>query len=227
MTPASGYIFTLPEPILVKEKNRKQKAAIMTKEKPLRHTVHLLILIGVALLGIITQASLFAQETPRYDFIRFDERYDRLIREAQNQKYAVTEEEIKAPYGVYYALFEKELQFYDEDIALFFNENKELIYFTVSYELKENHSQTVMEKLIQSMGEKLAEKYGPNERETAPYYRVYENTFEIYLYPTGPAPELTRLSMKQLDRYASHQEYYRQEVEKLVNQEIAGTVDKL
>ena len=199
----------------------------MTKEKLLRRTARLVLLTGVALLGLLAHAPLFAQETPRYDFIRFDERYDRLIREARNQEYAVTEEEIKAPYGVYHALFEKELQFYDEDIALFFNENKELIYFTVSYELKENHSQTVMEKLIQSMGGKLAEKYGPNERETAPYYRVYENTFEIYLYPTGPAPELTRLSMKQLDRYASHQEYYRQEVEKLVNQEIAGTVEKL
>ena len=97
----------------------------------------------------------------------------------------------------------------------------------MSYELKENHSQTIMEKLIRSMGEKLTEKYGPNERETAPYFRVYESNFEIFLYPTGPAPELARLSMKQLDRYASYQEYYKEEVEKLENQEIAQTVEKL
>jgi hypothetical protein len=128
---------------------------------------------------------------------------------------------------VYSVLLSKELQFYRENIELFFNENRELIYFSVSYELRENQSQTIMEKLIGSMGEKLTEKYGPSERSTAPYFRVYESNFEIFLYPTGPAPELARLSMKQLDRYASYQEYYKKEVEKLENQEIAATVEKL
>jgi hypothetical protein len=197
----------------------------MTRVKRITEAYCLAALICISTL--VPSASILAQEAPRYDFVGFDMRYDRLLNEARKQAYAVKEEEIKAPYGVYSVLLSKELQFYGESIALFFNEDKELIYFSVSYELRENHSQTIMEKLIRSMGEKLRDKYGPSERETAPYFRVYENNFEIFLYPTGPAPELARLSMKQLDRYALYQEYYRQEVEKLENQEIAETVQKL
>jgi len=198
---------------------------LMMKMTRTSSIVYLSVLIlAVSLMPV---ASALSQESPRYDFIGFGERYDRLLSEARRQGYAVKEEEIKAPYGVHYVLLAKELQFYGEHISLFFNESRELIYFSVSYELKENHSQTIMEKLIRSMGEKLAEKYGPSERETAPYYRLYESNFEIFLYPTGPAPEFARLSFKQLDRYTAYQEYYRQEVEKLENQEIADTVEKI
>jgi hypothetical protein len=164
---------------------------------------------------------------PRYDFIEFGSSYDRLLSQAKNGEYTVKEEEIGAPYGTHYVLLEKEQQFYMEHIALFFNEDKELIYFNVSYVLKDDHSQTIIEKLILSMAEKLNEKYGPNELETAPYYRLYENNYEIFLYPTGPAPETARLSFKQLDRFSVYQEYYRQEVEKEEREEIAGTVEKL
>ena len=176
---------------------------------------------------LIPTASLFCQDATKYDFIEFGKKYDSLLSQARNEEYTVKEEEIKAPYGTHYALLEKDLQFYEENISLFFNENKELLYFNVSYVLKENHSQTIIEKLIFSMGEKLIEKYGPNEVATAPYYRLYENNYEIFLYPTGPAPETARLSFKQLDRFVVYQEYYRQEVEKLENEEIAGTVEKL
>jgi hypothetical protein len=176
---------------------------------------------------IIPTASVFSQEAPKYDFIEFGKRYDSLLSQARNKEYTVKEEEIKAPYGTQYVLIEKDQQFYGEKISLFFNEKRELIYFTIRYVLKENHSQTIIEKLILSMGEMLIEKYGPNELATAPYYRLYENNYEIFLYPTGPAPETARLSFKQLNRFVVHQEYYRQEVEKLEDEEIAGTVEKL
>jgi hypothetical protein len=182
----------------------------------------------VLLAAIAAPAGMLSgQETPRYAFIGFGESYDRIVSEASRQEYAVKEEEIRAAYGTHFVLLEKQLQFYDENISLFFNDDKTLIYFTITFELRENHSQTIIEKLIRSMSEKLAEKYGPSERETAPYFRLYENNFEIFLYPTGPAPEVARLSYKQLDSYAEYREYYRQEVEKLENEEIAGTVEKL
>jgi hypothetical protein len=185
------------------------------------------ILFFILLTVLIPSASLFCQETPKYDFVEFGKKYNSLLSQARTEEYTVKEEEIKAPYGTHYVLLEKDLQFYGENISLFFNENKELIYFNISYVLKENHSQTIIEKLILSMGKKLIEKYGPNEVATAPYYRLYENNYEIFLYPTRPAPEIARLSFKQLDRFVVYQEYYRQEVEKLENEEIAGTVEKL
>jgi hypothetical protein len=192
-------------------------------ERPIR----VYFLIPLVLAVLLPASSLFSQDAPRYAFIGFGDRYDRILSEARKQEYTVKEEEIKAAYGTHYVLLEKELQFYREELSLFFNEGKELIYFSARYVLKANHSQTIIEKLILSMGEKLVEKYGPNERENAPYYRLYENNFEIFLYPTGPAPEAARLSFKQLDRYTAYLEYYRLEVEKLENQEIAETVEKL
>jgi hypothetical protein len=186
---------------------------------------HLTIFVIVC--SLMTATGLLAQDAPRYDFIGFGVGYDRMLSEARNMEYAVKEEEIKAPYGTHYVLLQKDMQFYGEHIALFFNENKELIFFSVSYELKENHSQTVIEKLVLSIGDRLIEKYGPNEVATAPYYRIYENNYEVFLYPTGPAPEVATLSFKQLDLYSAYQEYYKQEVERLENEEIAETVEKL
>ena len=48
-----------------------------------------------------------AQETPRYDFVGFEVGYDRLLNDARKQEYAIKEEEIKAPYGVYNVLLSK------------------------------------------------------------------------------------------------------------------------
>jgi hypothetical protein len=171
--------------------------------------------------------SLFGQEAPRYDFIEFDKRYASLLSQARREGYTVKEEEIRAVYGTHLVFLEKELQFYGENISLFFNQNRELIYFNVSYVLKENHSQTIINDLILSMGEKLAEKYGPNERETVPYYRTYENNYEIFLYPPGQPPEVATLSFKELDGFMEYRAYYDQEVKKLEEEEIADIVEKL
>jgi hypothetical protein len=196
---------------------------MIKKVNPLKRCLLLFVILFV----VLPVFSLFAQNQPRYAFIGFGDSYDRILGEARKQEYTVKEEEIKAAYGTHFLLLEKELQFYREELSLFFNQGKELIYFSVHYVLKENHSQTIIEKLIRSLGAKLVEKYGPNERETAPYYRLYENNYEVFLYPTGPAPEVARLSFKQLDRYTAYLDYYRLEVEKLENQEIAETVEKL
>ena len=195
---------------------------INNKRQMLSVTIPLIML----LVGL-PAATIFSQDTPTYDFIEFGSRYDRLISQAKGNDYTVKEEEIQAPYGTYYVLLEKEQQLYGEQVALFFNENRELIYFNVSYILQENQSQTIIEKLIMSLADKLIETYGPNELSTAPYYRLYENNYEIFLYPTGPAPETARLSFKQLDRFVVYQEYHQQEVDKVEDEEIAGTVEKL
>ena len=194
--------------------------------KKQRRTLYVILPL-LMLTVFIPSASIFCQEKPKYDFIEFGSKYDKLLSQANKGEYTVKEEEIKAPYGTHYVLLEKDQQFYKENITLFFNENRELIYFNITYVLKENQSQTIIEKLILSMAEKLIEKYGPNELATAPYYRLYENNYEVFLYPMGPAPETARLSFKQLDRFVVYQEYYRQEVEKVESEEIAGTVEKL
>jgi hypothetical protein len=170
---------------------------------------------------------LYGQETPSYSFITFTSNYNRLLNAARADGYQVIEEEIAAVHGNYHVLLQKPGQFYGENISLFFNENRELIFFSVRFELNQNHSQRIIEKLMLSMGDKLKDKYGENEREFVPYFRIYDNNFEIYLYPQGPAPTNARLSIKQLDRYESYQEFYREEVERLENEEIAETVENL
>ena len=192
-----------------------------------KRRISYVVLFILVLVVCIPSAAVICQDKPKYDFIEFGSRYDTLLNRAKNEAYTVKEEEIKAPYGTHYVLLEKEQQFYQERVSLFFNENKELIYFNITYVLNDGLSQTIIEKLILSMAEKLVEKYGTNELATAPYYRMYENNYEVFLYPTGPAPETARLSFKQLDRFIVHQEYYRQEVEKAESEEIAGTVEKL
>jgi len=170
---------------------------------------------------------LFAQEEPSYSFITFNKSYDNLLKSAGTDGYQVKEENIGSVYGTYWVSMEKSLQFYSEDIALFFNENRELVFFSVRFELNENHSRTIIDKLSRSLGEKLTEKYGDNENASYPYYRMYENNYEIFLHPQGTASDTVLLSFKQLDRYSAYQEYYREEVERLENEEIAKTVGNL
>jgi hypothetical protein len=186
-----------------------------------------ILLFIIIILILAPPLGLFGQETPSYSFISFTSNYNRLINAARADGYQVIEEEIAAVHGNYHILLQKPGQFYGENISLFFNENRELIFFSIRFELNQNHSQRIIEKLIVSMGEKLEDKYGENEREHVPYFRIYENNFEIYLYPQGPAPTNARLSIKQLNRYDLYQEFYREEVERLENEEIAETLENL
>jgi hypothetical protein len=183
-------------------------------------TIALIFLMGASV-------PLFCQVEPTYGFIGFDTGYDQLIDGARSEGYQVKEEEILSVYGSAHVLLEKDLEFYSEDVSLFFDNNRALIFFSIRYTLHENQSRTIMTRLTQSIAEKLTEKYGENERTTVPYYRVYENKFEIRLLPPAPASEITRLSFKHLERYETYLEFYDLEVKRLEDEQIEKTVENL
>jgi hypothetical protein len=169
----------------------------------------------------------YAQESPVYAFIGFDKSYDSIVSSARTNGYQVKEQEITSFFGKYYLLLEKAQDFYSERIALFFDADKKLIFFSVLYTLGENQSPRVIQKLDESLAQKLIDKYGDNENEIVPYYRVYDNIYEIFLYPPVSGGNTARLSFKQLDRSAAYLDYYKQEVEKLEDETISHTVDNL
>lgn len=186
-----------------------------------------LLVTTVLLLSAASTGALLAQELPGYDFITFQAGYDEVLGAARAQGYQAREEQAPSPFGSYQAALDRSGRFYREEIFLFFNEERQLISFSIRYTLLEDQPRTFLRKLIDSITGKLEEKYGESQRETVPYFRVHENAYEIMVYPPTPASESTRVSFKHLERSDAYRQFYRREVERLVDQEIEQTVDKL
>jgi hypothetical protein len=189
--------------------------------------MRVLLTLTVLLVAAVPTGGVLAQVLLGYDFITFQAGYDRIAGAARNDGYQIKEEEITSAYGSYHLLLEKSGQFYGEEISLFFNQERELIYFSASFIFLENQPRTIVRKLITSIASKLEEKYGESQRDAVPYFRVYENEYEILVYPPTPTSESARVSFKHLDRYAAYLEFYREEVERLVDQEIEQTMQNL
>jgi hypothetical protein len=187
------------------------------------------ILIFALVLLLFDAASgipVYSQLTPSYSFISFDKSYSDLMNTARSEGYQIKEDEINSSYGKYSLLIEKPLSFYLERIYLFFDDEKQLILFSVSYTINENQSKAVLDKLVFSITEKLQEKYGPNENVTLAYYKLYENKFELVVKPRQSSSSRADITFKSIDGYSQYQDYYTEEVERLENEEIAETVDK-
>jgi hypothetical protein len=187
----------------------------------------LLIFFGFVLLGNVWHADvLHAQTVPSYSFVSFDKAYGSIIDSARREGYQVKEEEITSRFGKYHIFLEKMLNYYTENIYLFFNENKELVSFTVLFSINENQPRTVLDKLVVSISEKLTEKYGPNENETYSYFKLYENSYELVVRPRQSSSGSAYVTFKHVQRNAAYQDYYIKEVEELEDEEIEDTVNK-
>jgi len=185
-----------------------------------------ILLISIIMVAImIVFHNSFAEETPSYSFVSFEKNYNRILNSGQSEGFQIKEEEINSAFGKYSIFMEKAQKLYAENVYLFFNEKKELIFFTIRFKLNENYSKQIIEKLVTSIGEKFVEKYGSNERESVPYYKIVENQYEIFLRPNQPASNTANVSFKYLDRYSGYLEFYKLEIEKVENEEIAKTVD--
>jgi hypothetical protein len=181
-------------------------------------------LIGVCAVVFLYSGAL-AQQPPSYSFVSFGSNYDIMLGSARSGGYQVKEEELNSSFGNYSLSAEKQLDFYSENLFLFFNENKELIFFTVQYELNEDQTKTILDRLVLSIQEKLVEKYGPNENESFPYYRVFENQYEIVIRPRQSTSNFVNVSFKQLEKFSEYQAYYLKELERLEDEEISKTVE--
>ena len=169
--------------------------------------------------------SAFAQQQPSYSFVSFGNNYDTILRSARTDGYQLKEEELKSSFGNYSMQAEKQFDFYAENLFLFFNEKKELVFFTVQYELKNDQSKTILDRLVSSILDKLVEKYGTNENDNFPYYRVFENQYEIVVRPRQSTSNFANISFKQLDKFLEYQVYHQQELVRLENEEISETVE--
>jgi len=166
-----------------------------------------------------------AQQTPSYSFVSLGNNYDSILSSARSEGYQVKEEELNSSFGNYSLQVEKQFDFYSENLFLFFNEKKELIFFTVQYELKKDQTKKILDKLVLSIQDKLVEKYGTNENDNFPYYRVFENQYEIVIRPRQSTSNFANISFKQLDKFLEYQVYHQQELERLENEEISETVE--
>jgi len=186
----------------------------------------LLIFFGFVLFGAVWHADvLHAQIVPSYSFISFDTAYGSVVASARGEGYQVKEEEITSRFGKYHIFLEKMRNYYTENIYLFFNENKELVSFTVLFSINENQPRTVLDKLVVSISEKLTEKYGPNENETYAYFKLYENSYELVVRPRQSSSGSAYVTFKHVPRNEAYREFYVQEVEELEDEEIEATVN--
>ena len=179
---------------------------------------------AAAALGVYRISQAQNQSVPVYAFAAFDKNYTTLLSSARSGGYQVKEDEINSPYGKFSIRAEKALNFYKEDLFLFFNEKKELIAFTVRFTLAENQSKTVLDRLVQSIKDKMVEKYGPGERANFPYFKVVEGKYEILIKPRQASSMFADSAFKFLSKFAEYQVYYTQEVQRLENEEISKTV---
>jgi len=198
------------------------------KEKRWIKTI--LLLAALVFLMSTTCAALYAQEgrrsKPEYAFVAFDRSYADIVRAARRGEYDVVEEETGSQYGKHLVKLGKPQKFYSEKLYLFFNENKELIFFTVMYGLYENGSKTIIDKLVTSIEQKFIDEYGESEKTSVPYYRVVEGEYELFVKPINVSSTTATVSFKNLQGYDEYQEYYTIEVEREEDEEIKRTVDK-
>ena len=185
-------------------------------------TLGLVLLTALLLSLVFSTAS--AQVMPGYSFASFDKNYQTLLGAARSGGYQVKEEEINSPSGKYSLRAEKAQSFYKEELFLFFNEKKELVSFTARFTLAENQSKTVLDRLVQSIKEKLVQKYGPNEKQNYPYFKLVENKYEVALKPRQYFSAAAECAFREIARGDAYKTYYVQEVQRLENDEITKTV---
>ncbi len=192
----------------------------------IKTVLKMLIITSLLIVSVISlKVDVFAQESPSYSFITFTASYTGILSAARKNGYQIKEEEINSLYGKYHILLEKSHSFYSEKVYLFFNEEKNLISFTIEYSVGENQSRTVLDKLVFSITEKLVEKYGPNENETFPYYRNVANEYEVEVKPRQSFSGFARVAFKYPERVDQYEVYYHEEVGRLEDQEIEKTVN--
>jgi hypothetical protein len=184
------------------------------------------IILFATLFVFVLSVNLFAQDVPKYSFVSFDQGYSDILSAARNDEYNVKEDEVSSMYGKYLVTLEKPHTFYEERLELFFNENRELIFYTVEFELYANRSKRIIDKLVTSMKEKFTGEYGPSENSTVPYYRVVEGQYEVFVRPYFEASTAVRVSFKNMESYGEYQDFYKVEIESEENEEISKTVEK-
>jgi len=198
---------------------------MIQKKKFPGYTLFFIALMILAGIGAILCSNAYTQDLVAYSFISFDISYQNILERAKGDGYQVKEEEINSIYGKYSVYLEKSLNFYSENLFLFFDQNRALIFFTVRFKLHENQPKSILERLISSIATRLTQKYGETSLENFPYYRVTDENYEIMVKPIQAASPYADVTFKHLDRFSAFGAYYEQEIKKLENEAITRTVN--
>lgn len=159
-----------------------------------------------------------------YGFFSFSKNYDSLKSGGNGAGYKYTEKEINSIFGKFLLIFEKQYQTYNESLYVFFNEKKEPIFMKLTYTLMTKTSRNFLEKLFLEIKKVLHEKYGPTQREDLPYYRNYNDKYEIILSPLFAASISFDLQVKLNEKYLSYIDWYNKEVSKTQDAEISTII---
>jgi len=182
----------------------------------------------IVLIFLFTGLSVYvyAQDVPFYSFVRFDSSYDSIISSAKNEEYEIQESEINSPFGKYLVTIKKPLSYHTEQIYLFFNQDKQLQFFTVRFLLGENQSRLLLDRLATSIIEKLGERYGESEPGAMLYKKLINERYEIIVPPIYAGSRIFEVSFKDLERYSSFQQFYEAEMKAKEDEEIATITGK-
>ncbi len=168
--------------------------------------------------------SIYSQNIPGYSFIGFNKKLNELKKSSENSGYKVSEKDINSPYGKKILLIEKNMNFYSEKVYLYFNENEELIYFSIFYNLNENQPRKILEELFNSIKKRLIEKYDESENSGFPYFKKVEERYIVFLHPFYAYSNSVVVSFKDEEKYKQYEEYYDKEIKKLETDTIQKTI---
>ncbi len=161
-----------------------------------------------------------------YSFVDFDKSYEYIEQNARSDGYEVRREESISRYGRFLLTLEKAGKFYAENLYLFFDDTRRLLFFSVSLDLNKDQSKLVIDRLVTEIVKKFELEYGESEKETVPYYRVVEGEYELFVRPVTATTVSCVVTFRHIPRYDEYGEYYSAEVMREVTEEIEKTVEK-
>lgn len=192
----------------------------------MKNCMAFLIVLLILLSAFFIPLRAYAQEVVLYSFVRFDSSYDEILSSAKNEGYEVQESELSSPFGKYLIKLEKPMSYYNEQMYLFFDQNKKLQFFTVKFLLGENQSRVLLDRLATSIVERLSEKYGNSDPGAMLYQKVIEGRYEIVVPPIYAGSRGLEVSFKDTETYSGFQRFYEDELKAKEDEEIANIIEK-
>jgi len=154
-----------------------------------------------------------------YSFINFQSNYATLQQKLKSASYNIEEKDVNSPNGKYLIIAEKKLNFMTEKLYLYFNYQKNLIYFQVTFLCEDAYTRKPLEKLYAQLVEKLNQKYGETQNKDFGYYKKTDTT-EVILFPILPFKNSIEIQAKNIPLFEQYVKEYTAEMEKSQNQEV-------
>ncbi len=158
-----------------------------------------------------------------YSFVNFQSNYATLLGKLKSASYNVEEKDLNSINGKFLIIAQKKLNFISEKIYLYFDYQKNLIYFQITFLCEDAYTRRPLENLYAQLVEKLKQKYGENQNKDYGYYKKTETT-EVILFPILPFKNSIEIQAKNLKLFEKYVGEYKSTMEKEANQEVTTIV---